>query len=329
VVLESVVVLASAPDAVGDRVKLSRKQRAIVSCIEHSPKFASFATASDLARRVGVNPGTVVRLAQMLGYPGFPEFQDVIRHRYLSSLDAVAIMHAHAAELQGDIVLASIDQDIRNLSATRGVIDRDAVRTVARLVLDARSVLMIGTGSHGGIAIIFAHLGRFMGLPVEAEIRGGVTLAARLAALQPGDLVIGASAWWVVTETREALSVARERGATTVAIVDNRASALARVAHHVIVCRTESVSFFQSMTGPLAVLNALIAEIAAAGGDRVRERMETSTGMFERMGVAWTGEDTALELGLNGSGRGEAIASIRQGAPPTAHKQKEGDRNRG
>jgi hypothetical protein len=123
-----------------------------------------------------------------------------------------------------------------------------------------------------------------------------VALAPRLAALGPGDVVIGTGAWWVVQQTREALAIAREQGATTVAIVDNRASALAQVADHVLISRTETVSFFQSMTGPLAVLNALVAEIAASGDPRLREAMEASGRMFERLGVAWHGVSTPIEI---------------------------------
>lgn len=297
---EPIVVTAKATVEAGG-AKLTRKQRALVSYIEHNPKYATFATAADLGQRVGVHPATVVRLAQTLGYRGFPEFQEAVRHRYLASLDAVAIMHANAAERHGDTVLASLDQDIRNLSATRGSLDRDAVRTVARLVLDARSVLTVGVGSHAGVAMIFAHLCRFMGLPVDAEIRGGVTLATRLATLGPGDVVIGTTAWWVVRETHDALAVARERGATTVAIVDHQESALVPVADHVLTTRTESVSYFQSMAGPLAVLNAVVAEIATVGETVVRERMEASTRMFERLGVAWHDEGTPPRLAANGS----------------------------
>ena len=95
----------SAGRAAGDGVRLSRKQRAIVSYIEHNPKFAAFSTASELGGRTGVHPSTVVRLAQLLGYEGFPEFQEAIRHRYLSSLDAIGVMNAHAGEHHGDIVL--------------------------------------------------------------------------------------------------------------------------------------------------------------------------------------------------------------------------------
>jgi DNA-binding MurR/RpiR family transcriptional regulator len=280
---------------------LTRKQRALVSYIEHNPKFSAFATTAELARRAGTHPSTVVRLAQLLGYEGFPALQEAIRHRYLASLDAVTLMHSHAQDLHGDIALASLDQDIRNLSATRGTVDREVLRAVAARILAARSVLIVGFASHGGVAQIVAHLGRFMGLPFDAENRGGVTLATRLATVGPGDVVIGTAAWWVIRDTREALAVARERGATTVAVVDNRASPLAQVADHVLITRTESVSFFQSMSGPLAVFNALIAEIAVAGGADLRERMDATTRMFERLDVAWHGAATPIEITSGGA----------------------------
>lgn len=299
--LESIVVPAhGSAGAAAGAIALSRKQRALVSFIEHNPKFAAFATAAELAQRVGLHAATVVRFAQVLGYAGFPEFQEAIRHRYLASLDAVALMHAHAEGVHGDVTLASVDQDIRNLSATRGGLDREAIRRVARRILAARSVLFVGFGSHGGVAVIFAHLGRFLGLPVEAEVRGGVTLATRLAALGPDDVVLGTTAWWVVRETYQTLAIARERGATAVAIVDHPTSPLAQVADHVLIARTESVSFFQSMCGPLAVANAIVAEIAAADPDGLRARMEASTRMFQRLDVAWHHDDTPLPVSENG-----------------------------
>lgn len=281
----------------GDAVRLSRKQRAVVSYIEHNPKFAAFATAGELGSRVGVHPSTVVRLAQMLGYAGFPEFQAAIRHQYLNSLDGIGVQTAYVAEHVGDVVFASFDQDIRNLSTTRSTLDREAIRQVARVIEGARSVLILGAGSHGGLAVIFSHLCRFMGLPVDAEIRGTVSLAARLSGIGPGDVVIGTAAWWVVQDTRAALAFAHERGATTVAIVDSRASSLAQVADYVLVTRTESVSFFQSLSGPLATLNALVAEIAATGGAAVQERLQVSSGLFDRFGVTWHPGDTEFEQG--------------------------------
>lgn len=311
----------------GDTVRLSRKQRAVVSYIEHNPKFAAFATAGELGGRVGVHPSTVVRLAQMLGYAGFPEFQAAIRHQYLNSLDAIGLAPAHTGEQVGDVVLASFDQDMRNLSTTRSTLDREQIRRVARTVEAARSVLFLGVGSHAGVALIFAHLCRFMGLPVEFEIRGGVSLAARLSAIGEGDVVIGTAFWWVVQETLEALQFARERGATTIAIVDSRASALAQVADHVLVTRTESVSFFQSMSGPLTIINAIIAEIAANGPPHVQERMQISSALFARFGVTWLPGDTEFEQNCS-EGSNDVLMAV-EGNGASSQKSKRAKKESG
>lgn len=277
---------------------LSKKQRAVVSFIEHNPQFAAFATSSELAQRVNVHPATVVRLAQQLGYAGYPEFQEAIRHRYLASLDAVGVMQIRSHGRGGAPSLASIDQDIRNLTATRSACDADLLHEVALLILNARSTLFIGNGSHGGLGLIFAHLGQFMGLPVEAEIRGGVSLGPRLARLGPDDVVIGTTAWWVVGEVRDAFAAARENGAMTIAIVDSLTSPLVEVASHVLLAPTESSSFFQSMCGPLAVLNALLTEISVLGDEKVRGPMAASNRMYARLDIAWDGG----ESGSRGNG---------------------------
>jgi DNA-binding MurR/RpiR family transcriptional regulator len=269
--------------------KLSRKQKTVAAFVEHNPQFAAFASAAELAQRVDVHPATVVRLAQVLGYRGYPEFQEAIRHRYLASLDAVSIMRERSGDRPGSLLLASIDQDNRNVSATRGSLDLTTMRTVAGLVLDARCTLFIGNGSHGGLGLIFAHLCQFMGLPVEAEIRGGISMAPRIARMGAGDVLIGTSAWWVVQEIRDSFEIARGHEVTTVAIVDSQMSPLASVADHVLVTQTESASFFQSMAGPLALLNALVTEIATVGGDRVRDAMNATTNAYARLDVAWHG----------------------------------------
>jgi DNA-binding MurR/RpiR family transcriptional regulator len=296
---------------------LSKKQRAIVSFIEHNPQFAAFATSSELAKRADVHPATVVRLAQQLGYAGYPELQAAIRHRYLASLDVVGVMQVQSHGRGGSSSLASIDQDLRNLTATRRAWDADLLHEIALLILQARSTLFIGNGSHGGLGVIFAHLCQFMGLPVEAEIRGGVSLGPRLARLGRDDVVIGTTAWWVVGEVRDAFAAARENGATTIAIVDSQTSPLVEVADHVLVAPTESASFFQSMCGPLAMLNALLTEIAVLGEATVREPMAAANKMYARLDVAWDGARRGSRLGSDQDGRppAEPVQSSDNGLP--------------
>lgn len=61
---------------------LSRKQRAVAEYILQNPTMVLFATATDVAQRVGVDPATVVRFTQRLGFHGYPDFQDSLRAEY-------------------------------------------------------------------------------------------------------------------------------------------------------------------------------------------------------------------------------------------------------
>lgn len=270
---------------------LSRKQHAVVAFIERNPRFAVFATATELASRADVHPSTVVRLAQVAGYRGFPEFQEAIQHRYLASLDAVSLMHDRVAARPGSAPLASLDQDLRNVTATRNILDLPLIRKVAEMILRASKTLFIGNGSHGGLGIIFAHLCQFMGLPVEAEIRGGISIAPRIAQMTHEDVLLGTSAWWVVGEMHDSFAFAQSRGVPTVAIVDSQVSPLTGVADYVLVTSSESASFFQSMTGPLVLLNALVSEIADLGGENFRQSMHETSRAFANLDVAWHGVD--------------------------------------
>jgi DNA-binding MurR/RpiR family transcriptional regulator len=269
--------------------RLSPKQRELMLFIEQNPEFSAFATATEIADRAGTHAATVVRLAQRLGHSGFPDLQRSIRTRYLASLDAVSILNARSSSLRGDPVEAAVDQDIRNLSATRAALDPATVKAVARLVANSRTSLIVGSGTHGGLALIFSHLCRFMGLNVEAELRGRVSLATRLSQMGPGDTLIGMAAWLIVEETRDAMACAQSQGVTTVAIVDTRTSSLTTVADHVLYTQTEGVSFHQSLVGPLAVLNAIVSEIGRLDEQKVRRGIKGSSEMLERLGIAWNG----------------------------------------
>jgi len=69
----------------------------------------------------------------------------------------------------------------------------------------------------------------------------------------------------------------------------------------VLIARTESVSFFQSMVAPLAVLNALVAEIADADAATAHGRVDACTHLYRRLGALW--DDTAPPNGVSSNGR--------------------------
>jgi hypothetical protein len=77
------------------------------------------------------------------------------------------------------------------------------------------------------------------------------------------------------------------------------------------------------MSGPLAMLNALIAEIAAIGGAEVQQRLQVSSGLFDRFGVAWQPGDTEFEQGAGDADR-TSPAMIKNGEAPKPKRRSRG-----
>ncbi|MDD5533628.1 MAG: N-acetylmannosamine kinase, partial [Syntrophales bacterium] len=61
------------------RVRLTDAQKKAARYIMDHYEESIFFTAAKLARKAGVSEATIVRLAQVLGFNGFPEFQKMLR----------------------------------------------------------------------------------------------------------------------------------------------------------------------------------------------------------------------------------------------------------
>src|SRR5262249_22609472 len=101
----------------------------------------------------------------------------------------------------------------------------------------------------------------------------GGTVHDQVDSLNRGDLLIAISQTPYSTPTVDAVEAAAKRGVTVLALTDSALSPLARRATHVLLFRADSVSFFPSMIAPLALVELLIAWLAARGGKAVLSRL--------------------------------------------------------
>src|SRR5687767_470255 len=73
--------------------RLSAGNQKVARFLIENPTEAAFMTGSELSERLETDPATVVRFAQSLGYPGYPELSAEIRA-------SVQEIFKHAHELQ-------------------------------------------------------------------------------------------------------------------------------------------------------------------------------------------------------------------------------------
>lgn len=242
---------------------LAPKQQRVARFMAANEALIAFTSAAEVARRLEVDPATVVRLARALGYEGYPDLQRHIRtqipHHYPSMATASHTLdEAAASPLEQAVALGQ-----RNVRQTLDVTTDEQVRSVVEMIGQARRVLVFGSGVASGLVIFLASSLQTMGVAAEGDPAEGLGVVQRLALLDSRDLAIGIGFYRYVRHTVRALTHAHERGVPSVAVTDSPLSPLAAAADVTLCAPVESASHRVSLVGPCALADGLIATYAA------------------------------------------------------------------
>ena len=265
----------------------SKGQRAIARYIEeHSDKVA-FMTASKLGATVGVSESTVVRFATEIGYSGYPALQQAMQEMIRSKMTSVQRleMTSHNVPLEKllDVVL---EQDIDILKRTKENIDHDAFNQAADAMMKAKTVYVLGAGSSLALATFLAHYLRLIFDTVHlVEATSEYTILQQMVRAGEEDAIIAISFPRYSKKAVKTMKYASSQKATTVAITDSPLSPLAQYASHVLLARSDMVSFVDSLVGPLSIINALIVTVAIKKKDEVADTLRKIEGIWDEYGV--------------------------------------------
>jgi DNA-binding MurR/RpiR family transcriptional regulator len=253
-------------------------QRAAQWVVDH-PGETGFLSMRQQAKNAGVSAPTMVRLARALGFPDYASlrrpFQNIIARRSLEFRSrASQLQSSPATEHPDDDLPSRLSQmqidDVRSVLVANPPERIDAAVAAIR---GARRVGFLGVRASFGIAFQFRYAYNLIA-------RNGVlfdglagTVHDQAETLEAGDVLIPISQSPYSAPTVLAVQSAVKRGVTVVALTDSVVSPLAKGARHVLLFRADSVSFFHSMLGPLALVELLLAQLAAKGGKGVLKRL--------------------------------------------------------
>ena len=261
--------------------QFSRSQKDVGQYIVDHLDEAAFHTAEELARRANTSSSTVVRVAQALGFEGFPQLQAAARDEYRRSRE-----QRELAEVERQLVappLFPIDQtefeaalaaDHTNVEETARRIDRDEVAGVVERIARAERILLCGTDQMAFFASYLRHLLMLLDLRCEVVTGPSQEGLARLGRIDDKTLVVGFSAGRPHPLVVRALKFARHRGAGTVAVSDATLSEASKLADHRLYYSSNSPAYVRSHTALLSLVQALAyavyAQDEAAYADRIK-----------------------------------------------------------
>jgi DNA-binding MurR/RpiR family transcriptional regulator len=310
-------------DWLRDRVPergLRSKAAAVLEVLLSQPRRASFGSTVELAQLAGVNTATVTRTAQALGFAGWPALQQELRARYLSSLSAPEVAAEHHGV--GSPGSASLRRDLDSMALLTRRFDEAAVLTIAEAVAAARRTIVVADGSFAAVGVAFAHNARLAGYDVAALTFGDAGLANAIAASGPGDVLIAISFWRLYQSTVLAASEARSRGLRVFAVTDVASPALTGAAEEVVMVPAEGVAFFPSLTAGIAVVQAMVAQLAAVDPARTSASIEAAEGMWSKFGLMHHRPSRRAP-----SGRGAQGSSMQVDREPDGERSPGGQRN--
>jgi DNA-binding MurR/RpiR family transcriptional regulator len=258
-----------------------RATERVLHVLRDEPRFASYATAAEVALRAEVNVATVVRAAQQLGFTGWPALRVELRSRYLASLSAGEVLAEHSGS-DVDPVRAAVRSDRESLRLLEQALEPERVRAVAAALHGARRTLVLGSGTFAAPGVQLSHAAGIMGYDVRLHESGGTSLANALARLGEGDLLVVCDLWMLPAALRRAVEIAAEESVPIALVTDRRASPLVSLADHVVTVPSEGVGMFPSLTAAMAVVHAVLAELARLGGEEALRAVRRAERLWER-----------------------------------------------
>jgi DNA-binding MurR/RpiR family transcriptional regulator len=252
-------------------------QRAARWVADH-PGEAGLLSMRQQAARAGVSPPTMVRLARSLGLADYAAlrrpFQIVMAGRAVDYGKRASVLQAapgasRVDRLARELAASQID-DVQSVITLN---EPAAVEAAVAAIAEARRVGFIGVRASFGIAFEFRYAYNLIARNgVLFEGIGG-TLQDQVDTLARSDVLVAISHEPYSMPTVRAVDAAAARGVSVIALTDSTLSPLARKATHTLLYQTDSVSFFPSMIAPLALVELLLARLAARGGKAVLKRL--------------------------------------------------------
>ena len=262
---------------------LSRAEKRVATWVLEHPKQATSATLAHIANECGTSEPTVLRFCRRMGLGGFRELGLRLAES-LSVPGSYVHRDVNPDDSISDAAIKVMDASIQSLSEMRAQLSSMPIDAAARAMATARQIAFAGLGASGHVARDACHKFFRLGIPCSSLLDTPMILQFAAIA-EPDDVLILLSHSGRWQEFAQAANIARERGATVIAIT-NPDSDLAHSASILFPCRViEDTNVFtptSSRLGQLALLDALLVALALRLGSGATERLRLSKDALQR-----------------------------------------------
>lgn len=266
-----------------------------------------------LAASAGVQPATMVRLAQRMGCAGYEEWREPFRERLrrrpvsygprardLQSRTEATPSLDGAYDGLARLAVEMMAADRANLVSSLDAIGAERLSAAVTALADARTLYVVGLRSQYPAAFYVHYACRmFRTGTILVDAHGG-TFADDLRGMGGGDAMLVFSVRPYSREAVEAARFAAERGAAVVSVTDSTVAPVARLSTHTLAVANDGPALFRSVVPTMAVAQTLVALLLAQGGADALAQVAESEAQLNRFDAYWP-ETEMAERPANGT----------------------------
>lgn len=255
---------------------MSKGHKAIAAYIMDHYDQAVFMTAAKLGEALSISESTVVRFASGIGYAGYPQMQEALAAWVKGKLHTVESMDVkYGNSTQSEILTSVLSSDIEKIRHTIDHLDPAAFETAVDLILEARTVYILGIRSCEPLAdFLCFYLNMIRGNVVQIKTTSTSEVFEQMIRINEEDCIIGISFPRYSMRTLKAMEFANDRNAKVVTITDSVHSPMNLYSSCNLLARSDMVSIVDSLVAPLSVINALVVAMCLKQPDSVKANLE-------------------------------------------------------
>ncbi|MCP2164622.1 transcriptional regulator, RpiR family [Goodfellowiella coeruleoviolacea] len=261
---------------------LARAEQRVAKVVLEHPSSVAHRSITEVAEAAGTSETTVTRFCKAIGVGGYPELRIALAAETARSaartnrdLGGAITPSDELRQVVGKVAFA----DARAVEETAEQLDVGTLQQVVDAVAAASRVDVYGFGASAFVAFDLQQKLHRIGRTCFAWNDTHIALTSA-AVLRANDVAIGISHTGSTAETVEALRVAKEQGAVTVALTNFPRSPIAEVADHVLSTAARETTFrsgaMASRIAQLTVIDCLFIGVAQQHMDTAMTALEAT-----------------------------------------------------
>lgn len=244
-------------------------------------------TVAELAAATGVAGSAVIRLCKTLGFSGFSQLKISLAQESMGEYD-VLIPAVKKGDSMSQVFHKVFNSSIKTLQDTLKMVDVRAVTKAVNMIKDSKRIEFYGVGTSSTIAMDAYYRLMRIGYPAYFATDSHI-LRISSSNLDCDCTSVGISHCGRTKDTVEALKLAKENGAKTIAITSYKNSPICDYADVSLVVYSDEIRYpieaVSSRIAHIAILDSLCVALSLENYDRTLKNVDKMNKLFASMRI--------------------------------------------